>query len=96
MNPRDIRRAGCAAVPQSIRLAILAAAREEDDYAAACRLFASDVGTVPSGDVPGARLEHAVARTMLDAWVHGQATAWDVGGAYAELASKLRERDGHH
>jgi hypothetical protein len=78
-------------VPQSIRLAIQAAAREESDYAAACRLFAGDAGEDPSDSVPGARLEHAVARTMLDAWVHGIATASDVGGAYADLAWKLRE-----
>jgi hypothetical protein len=89
----DLPRADRAAVPQSIRLAILAAAREETDYAAACRLFAGDVDGVASGDVPGARLEHAVARTMLDAWEHGMATAWDVGGAYADLAFRLREWD---
>lgn len=88
----DQRRADYAAVPQSIQLAILAAAREECDYAAACRLFAGDVSEAPSDDVPGARLEHAVARTMLDAWAHGMASATDVGGAYADLASKLRER----
>jgi hypothetical protein len=90
-----LSRADCAAVPHSIRLAILAAAREEGDYAAACRLFVGDVSETTSGEAPGARLEHAVARTMLDAWVHGAATVSDVGVAYADLAFKLREPNGH-
>ncbi|HTQ47840.1 MAG TPA: hypothetical protein VMI75_34015 [Polyangiaceae bacterium] len=89
----DLPRADRAVVPQSIRLAILAAAREESDYAAACRLFAGDLDGVACGDPPGARLEHAVARAMLDAWEHGAATAWDVGDAYADLAHRLREWD---
>jgi len=88
-------RAESAAVPQSIRLAILAAARDERDYAAACRLLAGDVGGIALVDAPGARLEHAVARAVLDAWIHGMATASDVGGAYADVAFKLREPDGH-
>jgi hypothetical protein len=87
-------RADCAVVPHSIRLAILAVAREERDYAAACRLFAGDLSKTTSGEDSAAKLEHAVARTMLDAWVHGVATAWDVGGAYADLAFKLREPEG--
>ncbi len=90
-----LSRTELALVRESIRQAILAASRQERDYALACRLFAGDLAGVSSGDAPGGGLERAVARAILDAWLHGIATPLDVGGAYADLAFELRRRESH-
>jgi hypothetical protein len=67
-----------------------AACRDERDYAAACQSFSDDAGNFTGQNVGGARLERAIARTTMDEWARGMATAEDVASAYARLAVKLR------
>jgi hypothetical protein len=67
-------------VPDRVRIAI---ERATDDVAAAStayRLFLEDTkGALFDNTAHTGRLEHAVARAMLDAWAHGQGSAEDVG-----------------
>jgi hypothetical protein len=77
-------------VPRPVLAAIHRLVSDVEVRALACRLFADDTATPPhADDVAGARLEHAIARTELDAWASGMATAEDVGAAYARLALAL-------
>jgi hypothetical protein len=74
-------------IPSSILCAIAIAAPVQRHFELACRLFADDTTEARGDDhVPGARLEHAIARALLDAWIHGQGSAETVGAAYALLA----------
>jgi hypothetical protein len=85
------RAPGRGAVLQPICEAIRALCRDQPHYAAACRLIADDAASVlPGGDRRRARLERALARTILDLWACGMATPEDVASAYAGLALELR------
>jgi hypothetical protein len=71
-------------VPPLIWRAIQLAAGDEIAVSIACQLFVDDMSdSCPKDQGPAARLEHAVARTTLDAWRRGQGSCESVGSAYA-------------
>jgi hypothetical protein len=73
-----------------IRNEIRAATEDPAGFSIACRLLVEDTGDSQIGDDGGeGRLEHAVARATLDAWLRGRGTGEDVGRAYAALGDCL-------
>jgi hypothetical protein len=81
-------------VPEEVRTAIQRATNDDAAFSTACRLFLEDTRAGRFDDtVRSARLEHAIARAMLDAWAHGQGTADDVGEAYALVGERIAAGD---
>jgi hypothetical protein len=79
-------------IPSPIQAAIRAAAGDDASLLMALRLFVEDTGEPgPDDQVTEGRLERAVARAMLEAWLHGVGSAASVGLAYAAVGNCLMQ-----
>ena len=79
-------------IPSPIQAPIRAAAGDDASLLMALRLFVEDMGEPgPEGHVAEGRLERAVARATLEAWLHGVGSAAGVGLAYAAVGNCLMQ-----
>lgn len=85
---RRSRRMLVATIPPPILRGIEGAAKGEVERAVARLLFLADA-TERGDHVRQARMEHAIARALLDAWSSGIGSAEAVGSAYAAVASRV-------
>ena len=79
-------------LPASIREAIRAATDDQASFSIACRLYVEDASDSRSeAHLAEARLEHAVARATLDAWLHGVGSKESGGFAYVVVANRVAQ-----
>lgn len=79
----------------SILWAIAAASEGPRELEIAYRVFSEDAAEMRGDDgVAQGRLEHAIARALLDAWTHGLCSAEAVGSAYAFVGNRVARNSG--
>jgi len=91
-GPRKSRTTDGDAIPAPIQEGIRAAAIEPFSLLIACRILVEDMSESSGyeAQVAEGRLERAVARATLDAWLHGLGSAMSVGLAYAAVGNCVR------
>jgi hypothetical protein len=76
-------------IPAPIRYGIEIAAIGARELAIARQLFLADANEWGADRIQAARLEHAIARATLDAWLHGIGSGEAVGSAYVAVAHRI-------
>jgi hypothetical protein len=77
-------------IPERVRVTIRDEVDDETAFSIACRLFVEDTtGPDFKESVSAARLERAIARATLNAWMRGQGSAEGVGAAYAVVGNRV-------
>jgi hypothetical protein len=90
-GPRKSRTMDGEAIPAPIQEGIRAAAIEPFSLLIACRILVEDMSeSGHEARYAEGRLERAVARATLDAWLHGLGSAMSVGLAYAAVGNCVR------